>query len=281
MRSLFNAAVGFPFLVSALACNSGAIISGSDARKGEPLPTDGATITDGSPGSGGGCGAANLFCDDFENYAVGTITAGMKWQSEVSNGSFSIDTATKRGQKSLKVKTDGNGRALAIINGFAPAGNNFYGRMQLWMTAFPSAPQYAHWTMFEAAGTGPDRIRPIGGQFIPGQGSEQLWGTGADGGATGDWTKWSPTAPAESGKWVCLEWQVEGATNAMHVWIDGVAKPALDVNTQIHGNGNGDFIIPPLTKAWFGWWLYQGNPTPAQFEMYIDDVAIGTTRQGC
>lgn len=230
-----------------------------------------------------GCGpSADLFCDDFESYPAGAITMGTKWKADTAGGSFTIDTAMKNaGQKSLKATITGNGRALANVTGFAPPNNSFYGRMHVWINALPTAPQYAHWTMFELAGTGSDRIRPIGGQYIPNQGSERLWGTGSDGGPTGDWTRWSPTAPADSSKWVCLEWQVVAVNNEMHVWIDGAAKPALDVTTKIHGGNAVDLTFPTFTKAWFGWWLYQANPTPAQFEIYFDGVALGTTRQGC
>lgn len=231
----------------------------------------------------GGCTSkADIFCDDFESYSAGAINAGAKWKTDLAGGAFSIDTTTtKHGAKSLKALVNGNGRALATITGFAPPNNSLYGRMHIWVKAFPSAPQYAHWTMFELAGAGPDRIRPIGGQYIPNQGTERLWGTGSDGGPTGDWTQWSPTAPAESGKWVCMEWQVAAVNDEMHVWVDGVPKPALDVSTKKHGGNAVDLTFPTFTKAWFGWWLYQANPTPAQFEIYFDDVALGTTRQGC
>jgi hypothetical protein len=265
--------------------------SGTNADRDSGLVTGadsgGSTSTTadaGSSSSSSGCGPnADLFCDDFESYAAGPLTAGAKWTSEVTNGSFAVSTTTKRGQKSLQVQTTGNGRALAWVKDFAPPGNSFFGRMQIWMKAFPSAPQYAHWTMFESMGVGADRIRPIGGQLIPGQGSEKLWGTGADGGPTGDWTRWSATAPAEAGKWVCMEWQQAASNNEMHVWVDGTAKPALDVSTKVYGqNGGGnDFKIPTITRAWFGWWLYQGNPTPGQFEVFIDDVALGSKRLGC
>jgi hypothetical protein len=259
-----------------------------DASDGaaEASASDGGDAAPGDASDGAApksCGpTADIFCDDFESYPAGAITAGAKWKADVAGGAFTIDTATKKaGQKSLKATVTGNGRALANITGFTAPNNSFYGRMHVWVKAFPTAPQYAHWTMFEVAGSGPDRIRPIGGQYIPNQGTERLWGTGSDGGPTGDWTRWSTTAPAESGKWVCLEWQVKAANDEMHVWIDGAAKPALDVSTKNHGGNAVDLTFPTFTKAWFGWWLYQANPTPAQFEIWFDDVALGTTRQGC
>lgn len=287
------------FVVFACACSSdGDGTPGTDAAVNDAAVVDvsttqdtgtdsavvDATGTDANDGAPqGGCTAsADIFCDDFESYSAGAITAGTKWKTDLAGGAFSIDTTTKKnGAKSLKALVNGNGRALATITGFAPPNNSFYGRMHIWVKAFPSAPQYAHWTMFEVAGTGSDRIRPIGGQYIPNQGTEKLWGTGSDGGPTGDWTQWSPTAPAESGKWVCLEWQVTGTNNEMHVWVDGNAKAALDVSTKKHGGNAVDLTFPSFTQAWFGWWLYQANPTPSQFELYFDDVALGTARQGC
>lgn len=77
--------------------------------------------------------------------------------------------------RSMHVHTEGNGHAYIQLSPFAPPSNSFFGRMYIWVTAFPSAPDYAHFTLVEAAGSGAGVIRPIGGQYIPGKG--QLWGT--------------------------------------------------------------------------------------------------------
>jgi hypothetical protein len=109
-----------------------------------------------------------------------------------------------------------------------------------------------------------------------------LWGVGSDGGPTGDWTRWQTTAPAEAGRWLCMEWQLRAASNAIDVWIDGIARPELGVSQTVHGGpANVDFVFPAFTQIWFGWWLYQSGSVPAQFDLWYDDIALATTRLGC
>jgi hypothetical protein len=222
-----------------------------------------------------------LFCDDFESYALGAATSD-RWTPETSAGSLTIDATQARGTRALHVHTDGNGRAYIRVAPFAPPGNSFFGRMYVWVTAFPSAPDYAHFTMVEAAGAGGGVIRPIGGQYIPAPtAGTSLWGAGSDGGATGDWTNWQVSTPAAAGRWVCMEWEMRASENRIEVSIDGVAKPELSVSTQQHGGNAVDFVFPTFTNVWFGWWLYQGGPTPAQFDLWLDDIALATTKIGC
>jgi hypothetical protein len=220
-----------------------------------------------------------LFCETFESYAEGPAVAANGWSPVTSSGTLTIDGVHARGAKALHVHTDGNGRAYLQLSPFNPPNNSFFGRMRVWVTAFPTAPNYAHWTLVEAAGTGAGLIRPIGGQYIEGMGN--LFGAGSDGGPTGDWTNWRATAPAEAGKWVCLEWELTATNNAINVWIDGVAKPELSVTTTSHGGTAVDFVFPTFNRVWFGWWLYQGGPTPPAYDVWIDDIGLASQRLGC
>jgi hypothetical protein len=229
-----------------------------------------------------GCLATDFFCDDFDSYALGNATS-TKWTNDLANGTLTIDDTRARAGKSLKVHTNGNGRALMRINAFAPTNNSFYGRMRLWVNELPSAPNYAHYTLVEAAGTGNSTlVRPVGGQFIAGAGNKKMWGVGSDQGPTGDWTRWKETAVAEPQKWVCMEWQLDATDNTVRIWIDGVAKPEMTVSTKDHdGNKAQDFVFPKFDKIAVGWWLYQANPTPAMFDLWIDDLTLRSTRVGC
>ena len=247
-----------------------------DAR--DPSASDGGA--DAAGASGVTCADPGLvFCDDFEDLAPGPATS-TRWTPETSNGEVTIDGTHARGARALHVHTTGNGRGLIRVNGFAPPANSFYARAHVWVDGFPTAPDYAHFTMVELAGNGGGVVRPIGGQYIPSAG-KSLWGVGSDGGPTGDWTRWQTTAPAEGGKWVCLEWQVAATDNAINVWIDGVAHPEMGVTTKDHGGSTVDFVFPSFTSIWFGWWLYQGGPSPGQFDVWFDDIAVGTSRLGC
>ena len=228
----------------------------------------------------GGCTktADTLFCEDFEMPLLAAAKAN-GFNPVTNMGTLTADAVHARGTQALHVHTEGNGKAYIQVAPFAPPQNSFFGRMYVWATAFPTAPDYAHFTLVEAAGSPAGVIRPIGGQYIPGKGD--LWGTGSDVGPTGDWTNWKESAPAQAGKWLCMEWEMTASNNAINVWIDGTAKPELSVSTKMHGGSNVDFVFPTFNNIWFGWWLYQSGSTPAQFDLWLDDIALSTKRVGC
>jgi hypothetical protein len=232
-------------------------------------------------GASTGCtpGGATLFCEDFESYATGPAMAANGWTPVTGNGTLTIDSTHAQGKNALHVQTQDNGKAYIHLSLLSPPQSKFYGRMRVWATAFPTMPDYAHFTMVEAAGTEPGVVRPIGGQYIPGKGD--LWGAGSDAGPTGDWTNWKESAPAEAGKWLCLEWSMAPADNEIQIWIDGAPKPDLTVNTKLHGGSNVDFVFPKFNSIWFGWWLYQSGSAPPQFDLWLDDLALGAERLGC
>jgi hypothetical protein len=249
-----------------------------DAAPSPPADGAPATLSCANPPAG------TLFCEDFESFAPGVATDPRgRWQNETSNGSLTIDSTQARGTRALHVHTIGNGRAYAHLAPFAPPGNSFYGRAYVFVTEFPSAPAFAHFTLVEASGSsGGGVIRPIGGQFVPAPtAGKSLWGVGSDGGATGDWTDWRTTAPAEAGRWQCLEWQLAADDNQIHVWIDGVEKPELSASTTQHGGNQVDFVFPTFSSLLLGWQLYQGGTSPAEFDLWFDDVVLATSRVGC
>jgi hypothetical protein len=289
-------ALGAAGCVGSIVGPSGSSLGDDDAL---PLPDAGAgDVADAVPGGGSadaalpdgapaaaGCTGANanaLFCEDFEAFAAGSAPTSDRWSNQTQAGSLAVDSVQARGARALHVHTTGNGHAYLQIAPFAPPGGSFYGRLFVYVTAFPSAPAFAHFTMVEAAGQGAGLIRPIGGQYVPAPtAGKSLWGVGSDGGATGDWTDWQTTTPAESGRWQCLEWQLDASDNAIHVWIDGVDKPELSASTKVHGGNQVDFVFPSFTSVWIGWFLYQGGSSPAEFDLWYDDIVLATTRVGC
>lgn len=262
-----------------------------DAASGDTASTDGGGGGDAAIDAGAValCERSGLlFCEDFEALAIGAANnaTSTAWDTEAANGQLAIDATHARGQRALKLAITGNGRARMTVSGLAPAGNSLFGTMHAWVTAFPTAPDYAHYTMAEFAGAGGGTmLRPIGGQYAPAQNASNpagsFWGVGSDGGATGDWTNWKRTAPSVGGQWLCLEWRMSAANSEIDVWIDGVAKPEMSVSKTSHGGTQVDFVFPTIDRAWFGWWLYQANPTPAAFEVWLDDIALGSDRLGC
>jgi hypothetical protein len=244
------------------------------------------------------CGTGRfLFCEDFESLANGTASSAL-WTIQKSNASTATieatpnaQTAPKRlGAKALHLRTaeDQAGNfAFLVPRTFAPPGNSAFGRVWVWVDAFPVGPEFAHFTMVEAAGSGSSTlVRPLGGQLITSINRNQaLWGVGSDLGPTGDWTDWQPTTPTVNKQWMCLEWQFDASDNVVNVFIDGVAKPELTVSTRRHsvrgGNAAADFRFPTFNQIRIGWQLYQRGSTPAAFDLWFDGIALNATRIGC
>ena len=87
-----------------------------------------------------------------------------------------------------------------------------------------------------------------------------------------------------SQRWACVEWEFDGNKNEMHLWFDG----ALLADADIVGQGTRCVNSGDLGKPWtaptfanliLGWQQYQTSTGP--LELWMDDVAIGTTRIGC
>ncbi|WP_344933027.1 hypothetical protein [Sphaerisporangium flaviroseum] len=230
----------------------------------------------------GTCGNAKLlFCEDFQTLPTGGAST-LKWGIDTEHGTLTVERGGRDGQKVLRVHTEGNGRAFLKVDDFTPPGNSFFGRVRLRVKEFPVAPDWAHYTLIEATGDGPEIVRPLGGQYVPEvDGGVALWGVGADGGPTGDWTNWRESAPSRAGVWQCLEWRMDATDNRISLWFDGVAKPDLTVSTHDHGGNDVDFVFPRFDTLKLGWQLYQGNPTPAAYDVWLDDIALSTQRVGC
>jgi hypothetical protein len=225
------------------------------------------------------CGGQGvLFCENFDRLPRGGASS-LNWGIDTRNGTLMVERG--RSGNVLHVHTLDNGRAFLRVDDFAAPGNAFYGRMRLRVDAFPTAPDWAHFTLVETTGSGSSEVvRPIGGQYAPTVG-KTMWGIGADGGPTGDWTNWRESAPVTEDKWQCFEWQLDPADNRVQVWIDGVANPELVATTDQHGGNNVPFVLPAVNTVKIGWQLYQGGTTPDDFDLWIDDVVLSTERPGC
>ncbi|GGL13625.1 hypothetical protein Sme01_69990 [Sphaerisporangium melleum] len=245
-----------------------------------------ATQAASAAGHGAGtCGSrALLFCEDFQDLPLGGA-ASLDWGIDTKHGTLTVERGghgDRGGQQVLHIRTQGNGRAFLKVDDFAPPGNGFYGRVRLRVKAFPTAPDWAHYTLIEATGAGPEIVRPLGGQYVPVvNGGTALWGVGADGGPTGDWTNWRESDPSRAGVWQCVEWRMNPADNRISVWFDGVPRPGLSASTREHGGNDVDFVFPRFDTVKLGWQLYQPNPTPAAYDVWMDDIALSTQRVGC
>ena len=97
------------------------------------------------------CADGLYFCEDFEGSATGTPSS-TRWTIESRAATAAIETARARGKQALHLSTTDNGAAFIVPSSFKPTGNSFFGRMWVWVDAFPTKPDYAHFTLVEAGG---------------------------------------------------------------------------------------------------------------------------------
>jgi hypothetical protein len=230
------------------------------------------------------CGVAGVkLCEDFEAGATGQAPDKGRWS--VFGSTPTVDDArAARGKHSLHVHTDGNGASLIQeVVSFPATGNAFYGRMFVWFDSLPTAPQWAHWTIVAATGSGDSSEIRVGGQW---DGSKNRWGVGTDHGPTGDWTNLdddphnAAVAPPTQ-QWVCVEWLYDGGSNELRFFMDGMEHPSLHATESDHGGEDVPFKLPAFDKLGLGWWLYQDNPTPDHYDVWIDEIALDDQRIGC
>jgi len=240
----------------------------------------GAPGSAGSAGAGASCAGA-LVCDDFEKY---TDVPGMPWTVD-KNGpvSVAIDTMQHQsGMKSVKFTTQGTAsyqRAYIRLDKIFPiTGNAFYGRMMIF--AKKAANDGVHWTMIQ--GDGPASMGVTNAHVrYGGQQQQHLMANYDSDGVKSDCWQHSQTKMPE-GKWACMEWYFDGPNNTQKFWLDGTAITDLTVTGQGQGclnDGTGNkWIYPTFQHVFVGWESYQ-NDDPR--EIWIDDVAIGTSKIGC
>ena len=247
--------------------------AGSAGQAGSGTSTAGA--------ASGNCTGA-LICEDFEAY---TGTPGDPWKiTKNSAGNVTIDSAQhKSGSKAVKFTTTGamdyQQAYISLEKIFPVANNAFYGRMMIYATK--AANDGVHWTMIE--GEGPATTQGItnaqvryGGQHMQG-----LMANYDSTGKTSDCWQHSATKMPEA-KWACMEWYFDGATNTQKFWLDGQAIADLTVVEEGDGcvsqGTGGKWFYPSFTRLNLGWGSYQKDDPR---EVWIDDVAVGTTKIGC
>ncbi|WP_369171914.1 hypothetical protein AB5J49_29725 [Streptomyces sp. R28] len=220
--------------------------------------------------------------ETFDRLPLGPVAKGRGWTTDTSSGTLTVTPSTTGPGRELRVHTEGNGRAFLVFPDLAPPGNSYWARLRLRVDAFPTAPDWAHWTIAEASGSdSPTLVRPLGGQYAPTD-KGNFWGVGSDLGPTGDWTSWKTSAPATAGTWQCVEFHLDAADNRVTVYFDGVEQPDLTVSTDHHGGTSDPFTFPTFDKLRLGWQLYQAEPTPSSYDIRMDDIAVSTRRvAGC
>lgn len=229
------------------------------------------------------CATAKVqLCEDFESGTLDTKT----WT--VGGTAPTIEGGQKaRGAKALHITKVGNGNSTIKESKTFPAvSNRYWARMFVRFEKMPAAPMtYAHWTIAAATGSKVAGEIRIGGQF---QSGKNIFGVGTDNrtdpAGTGDWTT-SDKDPggmpraAPLAEWMCLEWLHDGEKNETKFFWDGTEHPSMATTETKHGGNTNPYILPQFNNLWFGWAEYQA--ATETFEMWIDEIAVDSSRIGC
>ena len=71
-----------------------------------------------------------------------------------------------------------------------------------------------------------------------------------------------------------MQWSFDGAAGSFSESIDGVMLDAK-------GNNATTFKAPPFSSFRIGMETYSGGPTSPVYDLWVDDVAIGTQPIDC
>jgi hypothetical protein len=273
--------------------------AGGTSDGGTGLGRSGGAGADAAEAGAGGRGdpcATAILCDDFESYTTGQAPNG-KWSAHTNSGGIvAVDSAEHvSGSKAVKFTTPmaSNSKTafIRLTNAVFPImGNAFYGRMMVRLESEPT--MSVHWTLIQGGGVVPNQtyhaLYRYGGQMPVSQGSQLMANY-----ETPDWYSNKNTQGSDcwhhsnakvipAATWTCIEWKFDGPTNGMQMWMNGTALTDLTLTGKGDGCGNGPndltWTAPNFDTLDLGWESYQADGART---VWIDDVAISTTRIGC
>ncbi|HXI58883.1 MAG TPA: hypothetical protein VNO55_22605 [Polyangia bacterium] len=221
----------------------------------------------------GGAACTAALCESFEEVPVGGKPDPMLWTTPADIKVDDLHPALG-GKRALHLPPRGSGGSYITETRTIPGGGKlFYGRILFWFEQLPlqKPGSLYHWVMIAPQGGGMN-LR-IGGH-VERDGSN--WLRFNPGGPAGETGLSDLTAVMVARRWYCLEWFFDTPNNEARFWLDGQERPVLHWKDSVAG-----WHFPPagITSLGFGFEEYQGAPSP--FELFIDELALGTQRIGC
>jgi polysaccharide lyase-like protein len=213
--------------------------------------------------------APPVFTEDFES---GVLNKDVWTQKANTGATITIQQdVVAHGKNALLVHYPAGVRSYGfIVASHLPDSlkDHFFGRAYV---QFPKAPPNAH-DVFITAGTAGwpvSNFLEIGLRRNKAQLSYQQNGAHIPRGET-----MIPGPAYPVGKWFCLEWEFNDDPDAIVIWIDG--KKTTDAKVAF--KGTADHLVNGFVEFGFGFRSW-GN-VPNGFDVYYDDIALGTERIG-
>jgi hypothetical protein len=216
--------------------------------------------------------AIGSLCDGFEGPALGAT--GSPFMADPMNGASTavVDTTKPyRGMKSAHLKMAADRVFITESGTFTQPGSvatndNMWGRMFVFATAPMTAGGHTVFIRLEDP-------------LLAGMSLELHVAGGHDGVFTSEmrfsngdhWNDTTIPVPLKTPVWECWEWHTT-AMNTLEFYINGKIQAPMTV-TAAKG-----YPFPTFKKLSLGFLSFRGN---ANMEMWIDEVAVGTSQIGC
>ena len=272
------------FLVSVAALLGCAPSKSSDAAPGEegndasiapPTPNDAGAQNVAPPDAGGDGGAQPIdsgtssacatsgvaFCDGFEADAVDPAVWTIDGMAPAIDPAFAA-----RGTHSLHLliqPTSSVHRSrISETKTFPAPQNSLYGRVFVYVAN--ATPSFHMGIVWGAQEKGTEAVYAIG------TGRSNLLVNYKDP-TIDNGVNDGKTFPVN--RWVCLEWQFDGVSNVVNIWLDGVADPGATLT---------GYTAPRFDHLFLGMALYNGTTTlTSPYEMWLDELALDDQRVTC
>lgn len=229
-------------------------------------------------------------CESFETGTAGAAPDANTWSVGGPNcfdgtGKAVIDnTQAHSGGRSVRIDpgTSYCGHAFIINQAVASMGPVVYARFYVRLAQVLGDPHVTLVSMHDAIASTSSSVQDL---RMGGQSSILMWNRSKDDATL---PSLSPTGIAASVKlpaatWTCIEFGLDSAMGTMQTWVNGnlVAGMALDTvqtpDIDASWLGSMPTWVPKVSDLKIGWESYGGSTNT----VWIDDVALGTSRVGC
>jgi len=239
----------------------------------------------------------NLFSDDFERHAAGSVPAA-PWKEETYQSGAVIKVDSEHafsGKQALHILTPRGARyrrGYVAIHLKTPVPNampGMYGRAMMWLdaapVALPGAPP-VHWTLLQGEGRSvDDTYNSIYRLGVEQRGSLQLMANFETTPPVTTDCKQQSRLRLPVGRWACVEWRMQVASNEMQFWLDGrkvthVKARALSAGACRGNDLQGEWRAPPRFDSFYlGLERYADSANDQN--LWWDDVVLSRQRVGC
>jgi hypothetical protein len=238
-----------------------------------------------------------LFSDDFESQPANE-PPGAPWKEETYRSGAVVKVDSGRafsGRQALHVFTPRGadyrrGYVAIHLKGSLPAAMpGMYGRAMMWLDAAPVAPPGApavHWTLLQGEGrSADDTYNSIYRLGVERRDGTQLMANFETTPPVTTDCKQQSTLTLPTGRWACIEWRMEVASDEMEFWLDGRkvtrVKGRSHTATACRGNDlQGQWRAPPrFDSLYLGLERYADSANDQN--LWWDDVVLSKQRVRC